>query len=102
ESLVLADARGAAIAPAISWMDERSTVEAAEIGERFDATAAYAITGEPEAVPTWPATKLRWLRTHKPEILAATHHVLMLKDYILLRLTGRAVGEETTRGFTYL
>ncbi|GAA5149726.1 xylulokinase [Microbacterium pseudoresistens] len=102
ESLVLADARGIAIAPAISWMDERSTAEAAEIGARFDTTEAFAVTGETEAVPTWPATKLRWLRTHRPDILAAAHHVLMVKDYILLRLTGRAVGEETTRGFTYL
>jgi xylulokinase len=102
ESLVLADAAGRPLAPGISWMDERSVAEAAEIDARFGATAAFAVTGETEAVPTWPATKLRWLRAHRPDILAAAHHVLMIKDYVLLRLTGRAVGEETTRGFTYL
>lgn len=102
ESLVLADAEGRALAPGISWMDERSAAEAAEITERFGATEAFAVTGETEAVPTWPATKLRWLHAHRPEILTAARHVLMIKDYILLRLTGRAVGEETTRGFTYL
>jgi xylulokinase len=53
-------------------------------------------------VATWPATKLRWLEVHRPDVLAATHRVLMVKDYVLLRLTGQAVGEETTRGFTYL
>lgn len=102
ESLVLADSDGRALAPGISWMDERSVDEAAAITERFGAAEAFAITGETEAVPTWPATKLRWLREHRPDILAAAHHVLMIKDYILLRLTGSAVGEETTRGFTYL
>lgn len=102
ESLVLADAAGRPVAPGISWMDERSTVEAAEIADRFDARRAFEVTGEPEPVPTWPATKLRWLARHQPDVLAAAHHVLMIKDFLLLRLTGHAVGEETTRGFTYL
>lgn len=102
ESLVLAGPDGRAIAPGISWMDERSAGEADDITARFGAAEAFAITGETEATPTWPATKLRWLGTHRPEVLAAAHHVLMIKDYVLLRLTGRAVGEETTRGFTYL
>ncbi|WEK62935.1 MAG: FGGY family carbohydrate kinase [Candidatus Microbacterium colombiense] len=102
ESLVLADAAGIPVAWGISWMDERSAVEAAALTARFGASAAFAITGETEAVATWPATKLRWLRTHRPEVLDAAVHVLMIKDFILLRLTGRAVGEETTRGFTYL
>ena len=102
ESLVLVDAAGRPVAPAISWMDERSVEEAKEIAERFDVTAAFSVTGEPGPVPTWPATKLRWLATHRPEVLDATRRVLMVKDYVLFRLTGIAVGEETTRGFTYL
>lgn len=101
ESLILVDAAGMPVAPGISWMDERSDVEAREIAERFDPDLAFSTTGEPEPVPTWPATKLRWLSKHQPETLQAARRVLMLKDYILLRLTGRAVGEETTRGFTY-
>ena len=102
ESLVLVDGRGRPVAPGISWMDERSAAEAAEIAEHFDAVAAFAVTGEPEPVPTWPATKLRWLATHQPRVLAATRHVLMIKDYLIFRFTGVMVGEETTRGFTYL
>ena len=102
ESLVLADRTGRATGPAISWMDERSHVEAAEIAAAFDPATAFAVTGEPAPIPTWPATKLRWLAKHHPGVLGAAAHVLMIKDYLLLRLTGRAVGEETTRGFTYL
>ncbi len=102
ESLVLAGASGRASLPAISWMDERSHLEAQEIAAAFEPDAAFAVTGEPAPVPTWPATKLRWLAKNLPQALDDARHVLMIKDYVLLRLTGRAVGEETTRGFTYL
>jgi xylulokinase len=102
ESLVLVDDLGHPVAPGISWMDERSTEEAREIGEHFGAAHAFAVTGQPEPVPTWPATKLRWLARHQPRLLAASGHVLMIKDYVIFRLTGVMVGEETTRGFTYL
>ncbi len=102
ESLVLVDAAGRPVGPGISWMDERSTDEAREIAAAFDESSAFRITGEPEAVATWPATKLRWLSAHQPRVIAETHRVFMVKDYVLWRLTGAAVGEETTRGFTYL
>ena len=102
ESLVLVDGEGRPVAPGISWLDERSVKEATEIAETFDAELAFATTGAPAPTPTWPATKLRWLQRHRPELLRAARRVLMLKDYVLLRLTGVAVGEETTRGFTYL
>jgi len=102
ESLVLLDQWGHPVAPGISWMDERSVEEAAEIAEHFDPSLAFAVTGEPEPVPTWPATKLRWLSRHQPRVLGAVRHVLMIKDYIIFRFSGRMVGEETTRGFTYL
>lgn len=102
EALVLTDAEGHAVTPGISWMDERSTIEAEEIASRFGTDDAFAVTGQPESVATWPATKLRWFAAHRPELLVAARHVLMIKDFVLFRLTGRAVGEETTRGFTYL
>lgn len=101
ESLVLLDGRGRPVAPGISWMDERSAEEAMEIGERFGALHAFAVTGQPEPVPTWPATKLRWLAKHQPRLLDVSRHVLMIKDYVIFRLTGVMAGEETTRGFTY-
>jgi sugar (pentulose or hexulose) kinase len=102
ESLVLVDGDGRPVAPGISWLDERSVAQATEIAETFDAHLAFATTGAPAPVPTWPATKLRWLHRHQPDVLGAARRVLMVKDYLLFRLTGVAVGEETTRGFTYL
>ncbi|KIP53252.1 FGGY-family carbohydrate kinase [Leucobacter komagatae] len=102
ESLVVVDRFGLPVMPGLSWMDGRSTLEAREISERFDQEVAFAVTGEPESVATWPASKLRWLAMHMPTVLAHSNQVLMVKDYVLLRLTGLAVGEESTRGFSYL
>lgn len=102
ESLVLNDGRGDAVRPALSWLDDRATAEAAEIGERFGVDRAFGVTGEPSPSATWPAAKLRWLARHEPRSLEQASAVLMVKDDLLLRFTGTTVGEVTTRGFTYL
>ena len=102
ESLVLADVYGRAVHPGISWLDGRSTAEAAELREHFGADQAFAVTGQPAVTPTLPATKLLWLRRHDPRLLESAAHVLMLKDFVQLRLTGQAGGELSTRAFTYL
>lgn len=101
ESLVLVDGAGRPVRPAISWLDGRATKEAQELAEHIDPAVAFAVTGEPEPSPTWPAVKLRWLAQHESESLQAAHSVLMVKDDLIQRLTGTAVGEVTTRGFTY-
>jgi xylulokinase len=98
---VLTDGSGTPVRPAISWLDDRAAEEAAEFAEHFGAERAFAITGEPEPSPTWPAAKLRWLARHEPDTLAAVEHVLMVKDDLLQRFTGEQAGEITTRGFTY-
>lgn len=101
ESLVLNDARGAPVRPGLSWLDDRAVAEVDDIAERFDPDRAFAITGEPSPSATWPATKLRWLAKYEPAALASSHAVLMVKDDLVRRFTGTAVGEVTTRGFTY-
>jgi sugar (pentulose or hexulose) kinase len=102
ESLVVAGRHGRPLRPAISWLDSRSVTEAQEMTGHFGAENAFAITGQPAAVPTWPATKLRWLSRHEPDVLERAAQVLMIKDFIQLRLTGEAAGELSTRAFSYL
>ena len=102
ESLVLLDSAGRPTRSAISWLDERSIRQAVEIAEHFDATDAFARTGQPVVSATWPATKLRWLLENQPETMAATARVLLIKDYVLYRFTGKFAGELSTRGFSYL
>lgn len=102
ESLVLNDRCGEPVRPALSWLDDRATLEATEIGVHFGADDAFAVTGEPSPSATWPAAKLRWLAQHEPKSLDEAAAVLMVKDEMIRRFTGVAVGEVTTRGFTYL
>jgi sugar (pentulose or hexulose) kinase len=101
ESLVLIGEDGVPVRPAMSWMDQRATGEAADLEQRFGADEAFAITGEPFASATWPAAKLRWMREHEPAALAATRNVLLVKDDLIRRFIGHPVGEATTRGFSY-
>jgi sugar (pentulose or hexulose) kinase len=102
ESLVVADRDGRPLRPAISWLDSRSVTEAQEMTEHFGAANAFAITGQPTAAATWPATKLRWLWRHEPDVLERAGQILMIKDFIQLRLSGEAAGELSTRAFSYL
>ncbi|PPF81443.1 hypothetical protein C5E07_14295 [Pseudoclavibacter sp. RFBJ3] len=102
ESLVLVDASGRPVRPALSWLDSRAGVEAELMAASFSADAAFETSGQPFASAAWPAAKLRWLRAHEPETMAGTHEVLMVKDYLIRCFTGRSVGEVSTRGFTYL
>lgn len=101
ESLVLLDAEGRCLGPAISWMDERSLEECAEIEQRFPAGEAYARTGQLSALPTWPASKLLWIKKHEPERFRAAAHVLLLKDFVVYRLTGVLAADMSIATFSY-
>ncbi|WP_297199261.1 FGGY family carbohydrate kinase [uncultured Pluralibacter sp.] len=101
ESLIVLDGNGLPLRPAISWLDMRSREECAELSDIFDAQKSYRITGQPEIIPTWPITKILWLKRHEKETFARAAHYLLLKDYIILRLSGRIVGDYSIYSFSY-
>ncbi|UVO53776.1 xylulokinase [Sphingomonas sp. SUN039] len=81
----LLDKNMQALRPAILWNDGRSGAECADL----EASVADLgqITGN-RAMPGFTAPKLQWVRTHEPEVFAATKTVLLPKDYVRLRMTG--------------
>jgi xylulokinase len=91
ETLIAVDEAGQALYPAIVWLDNRSQAEADEIKAHFGVEAAFQITGQPEITPTWPATKILWLRRHEPDVFGRAHKFLLLEDYLLFQFTGRFV-----------
>lgn len=101
ESLVVVGKDGKPLRPGISWLDMRSQKECDELAREFDRERSYRITGQPEIIPTWPLTKILWLRRNEPETFARTAKFLMIKDYILYRLTGRFVGEHSIYPFSH-
>ena len=100
ETLILLDARDRPIGNAISWMDERSQAECATLGERFAPEDVEGITGQLSVLPTWPATKLLWLRHNRPEDFKRAKTFVLLKDYIALRLTGRLMADMSIATFS--
>ncbi len=85
--LVLLDAEGEVLRPAILWNDQRCGAECDEIRARINRAELVQITGN-DALTGFTAPKILWVETHEPEIYRRTRHVLLPKDYIRYKLTG--------------
>lgn len=101
ESLVLVDADGNACMNAISWMDGRSELECAELSARFDSALCERITGQQAVLPTWPATKILWLKKHRPDVVARTVTYMLLKDFVVFKLTGVKAADMSIATFSF-
>ncbi len=93
ETLILVDRDGKPLRRAIVWLDNRAQKESEMLGDTFGHRHAYEITGQVRLVPTWPASKILWLKIHEPEIFEKTAKFLLIEDYFLHRLTGEYVTE---------
>jgi xylulokinase len=91
-SLVLMDGDGNPSRPAILWADRRATAECTMIENRVPNVAA--ITGNPP-LPAFTLPQLLWVRRHEPDVLSRTSNVLLPKDYLRWRYTGRVVTDWT-------
>lgn len=85
--LVLLDAAGDVIRPAILWNDQRTAAECDAIRATLGPAHLVEITGN-DALTGFTAPKLLWVRDHEPEAWARVAHVLLPKDYVRYRLTG--------------
>jgi xylulokinase len=93
ETLIVVDEKGNPLRRAIVWLDNRAQAEADDLAAKIGNRTAYEITGQVSLVPTWPASKILWLRRHEPETLARAAKFLLIEDYFLHRLTGEYVCE---------
>ncbi len=100
ESLVVVGKDGQPLMNAISWMDERSGEECRVLAEQFDAATCEAVTGQMAVLPTWPATKILWLKNNRPEIYGNAATYMLLKDYIVFCLTGQKVADMSIATFS--
>lgn len=102
ETLICVDKEGRPLGNAIVWLDNRSVEEAGLIEKEFGAQKVYEITGQPEVVPTWPATKILWFKRKKPEIFERTSKFLLLEDFLIYKLTGKFAAEKSLLSSTIL
>ena len=85
--LVLLDAAGEVLRPAILWNDQRTGAECAEIEAAIGLERLIELTGN-RALPGFTAPKLLWVRKHEPDVWSRIAHVLLPKDYVRFRLSG--------------
>lgn len=100
ETLVVLDEKGKPLCNAISWMDERSTDECAALARRFTPAQVASITGQLAVLPTWPATKILWLKNHAPQVFSRAHTYMLLKDYVVYYLTGKLMADMSVATFS--
>ncbi len=88
-TMLLVDEAGRALGPAITWQDRRAEAEAVWLREQVGAEHLRAWLGLDLPVDAgWPPARLLWWQRHQPASIRRARHVLMAKDYLLLRLTG--------------
>ena len=100
ESLVCVGKDGKPLMNAISWMDERSAEECKILSGRFTLDAVRQTTGQMEICPTWPATKILWLKKNRPDVYENTATYMLLKDYVVFYLTGRKMADMSIATFS--
>lgn len=99
--LVLLDHHGEVLRPAILWNDQRCGPECDEIRRRVGRRRLIQITGN-DALTGFTAPKILWVATHEPEIYARIGHVLLPKDYIRYKLTGKVAMDKADGSGTTL
>jgi len=88
QSLVLVDERDEPLRPAIIWADTRATAERDLLAGRIGDDHAFEVMGH-RLDATYTLPKAMWVRTHEPEVFARATGILIAKDYLTLRATGR-------------
>lgn len=101
ETLVCLDREGKPLCNAISWMDERSVKECEVLAGRFSAEECYRVTGQQAVVPTWPATKILWMKNNRPDVYENVGTYMLLKDYMVYLLTGKKCCDMSIATFSF-
>lgn len=85
--LVLLDAAGEVLRPAIIWCDQRTEEQCREITEKVGARRLIELTANP-ALTGFTLPKIWWVKQHEPEVWARVRSIVLPKDYVRFRLTG--------------
>lgn len=90
---VALDAAGDSLAPVKLWCDTATARECDEITAAFGGEVRCIERVGNAILPGYTASKIRWLRTHRPDAYRAVATILLPHDYINFVLTGEQVME---------
>jgi len=101
ETLICVNKKGKVLRNAIVWLDTRAEEESTRIAKNFAPELLYKTTGLPEMSPIWPAPKILWLKKNEPDVFSHTSRFLIVKDYLIWKLTGEFSTEPTESSSTF-
>jgi xylulokinase len=101
-SSVFLDRHGEVIRPALLWCDGRTTAECNEITRRAGGESFLRDWVRNPALEGFTLPKVLWLRNHEPEAYDRLATLLLAKDFIRFRLTGRLATEPSDASGTLM
>ncbi len=96
--MVALDGADEPVHDALLWNDTRSAQAARDLVDEMGGPQACADAVGSVLVASFTATKLRWLRDHRPDAAARVERVMLPHDFVSWHLTGRATEPFTDRG----
>ncbi|SFJ43166.1 gluconokinase [Thermoflavimicrobium dichotomicum] len=100
-SLILLDRDAKPITRSIIWADNRSVRQAEKIKTEWDGHQIYLRTGTP-IHPMSPLTKILWFKEERPDLFAKAAKFVSIKEYVVYRLFGQFVVDESLASATGL
>jgi xylulokinase len=97
--VVLTDAAGTALRPAVTWLDRRAAAEAGEYA-RLPRRLLAALGSRPSPGMAGPIAA--WLARHEPDVFGRARWLLQPKDWLRMRLTGEPASDPTDASGTLL
>jgi gluconokinase len=95
------DATGAPLTPSLSWADSRAAAQADRLRAAPGGLALHRRTGTP-VHPMAPLPKLVWFREERPELFDRVACWAGIKDYVLSRMCGALVTDQSVASGTGL
>ncbi|URZ05060.1 xylulokinase [Clostridium felsineum] len=86
--LVALDENGKVLIPAILWCDQRTGKQCDYLNKEFGQDKLSKYTGN-MALTGFTLPKVLWVKENKPEIYKKIAHIMLPKDYISYKLTGK-------------
>lgn len=100
ETLIPVDGDGKPLRKAIVWLDNRSVEEAKELKKQFGEQRIMEVTGQPEVLPLWPATRILWMKKHESQIFERVSKFLLVEDFLIFKMTGKYFTEHSLSSST--
>jgi xylulokinase len=100
ETVIPVDSKGNCLRKAMVWLDTRAVKENDDLKNSIDVHSFYHITGLNDMDPIWPINKIKWLKNNEPQLYSDTAKFLLLKDYVLFKLTGEFVTDPSICSFS--